>query len=108
MPGQPHSAAPSAPGSDSGGPGWLLGALFAVGVVAALIFQEITWVAVSLILDYPEGTDSEAVFLGFWLVVEVVPVALLWIGRGRRGRWFAGGATAGTIVAIVLTVVSGG
>src|SRR4051794_33850135 len=96
LPGQHRSAIPPGSAIDPSGHGWLLSALFAVGLLVALIFQEIAWIAVALVLDFPEGTDSEAVFLGLWLAIVVTPVALLWFGHGRRRRWFAGGATAGT------------
>jgi hypothetical protein len=68
--------------------------MFVLGAVLVLPAESIAWLLVSVVLDFPEGTDSVALFIGLWLVIVGVPLGLLWATGGHRRRWFATGAAA--------------
>ena len=68
--------------------------MFVLGAVLVLPIESVAWLLVSVVLDFPEGTDSEVVFIGLWLVIVVVPLVWLWLTGGRRRRWVANGAGA--------------
>src|SRR3954451_22134459 len=64
-------------------------------IVAAALMLPVAWMAwllVSVALDFPEGGDSQMLFVGLWLVIVVVPLVLLWVAGGHRRRWCAVGA----------------
>ena len=72
--------------------------MFVLGAVVILPVESVAWLLVSVVLDFPEGTDSEVLFIGLWLVIVVVPLVLLWVTGGRRRRWFATGAAASMVL----------
>ncbi len=72
--------------------------MFVLGAVLVLPVEWVAWLVVSVVLDFPEGTDSEVLFIGLWLVVVVVPLVLLWVTGGRRRRWFVTGAAVSMVL----------
>ena len=72
--------------------------MFVLGAVVILPVESVAWLLVSVVLDFPEGTDSEVLFIGLWLVIVVVPLVLLWVSGGRHRRWFATGAAASMVL----------
>ena len=72
--------------------------MFVIGAVLILPVEWVAWLLVSVVLDLPEGTDSEVLFIGLWLVIVVVPLVLLWVTGGRRRQWGAIGAAASLVM----------
>ena len=72
--------------------------MFVLGALVILPVESVAWLLVSVVLDFPEGTDSEVLFISLWLVIVVVPLVLLWVSGGRRRRWFATGAAASMVL----------
>ena len=80
---------------------WVPPLVFVAGLLAFLLYQAVAWALVAFLLDFPEGTDSEALYAGIWLLLVGVPLAWWWIVGGRRRRWSAAGATAGLVMSLI-------
>jgi hypothetical protein len=104
---EPESTA-SGSGRDHAGRRWTLPLMFVAGGVAIYVVQTIAWVAVSVLLDFPEGTNSTVPFIALWLVLVAFPLVAVWLrARGLR-RWFAIGATTTMLVLLVELAVTAG
>jgi hypothetical protein len=87
---------------------WQAAAAFLAGVVLVLPVQLLAWLAVSLVLDLPEGSDSEVLFASLWLLIVVVPLVLVWHGGGRLRRWGVAGAAVTMVVLVADLVITAG
>jgi len=108
MPGQLESVASASVAESPPRRRWLAPLAFVAGALLVLPLQWVAWLFVSLILDFPEGTDSEVLFISLWLLIVIVPLAWLALAGGRLRRWGAAGAVVTMVVLLADIGVTAG
>jgi hypothetical protein len=107
VPVKPESTAIGS-GRDHAGRRWTPPLMFVAGGVAIYVVQTVAWITVSVLLDFPEGTNSTVPFIALWLVLVAFPLVAVWLGARGLRRWFAIGATTTMLLLLVEVAVTAG